>query len=143
MTDQVTLRDGWGNLAVTLSCKAIAVENDKVWLRRNERDEWELPGGRLDEHEQPEETIVRELHEELGVDEVGNLRLIDVAVWEKDFGTNRHVGIITFYCNVVRRDGEFERDGEAGAADFIMVPIDDALLLPNLPDIYKRSLQKI
>lgn len=143
MTEQVTLRDGWGNLAVTLSCKAIAVEDGKIWLRRNERSEWELPGGRLDEHEQPEETIVRELHEEIGVSEVSGLRLVDVAVWKKDFGTNTHVGIITFYCEVARRDGAFERDGEAGTATFVAVPIDDALALPNLPDVYKRALKKL
>lgn len=143
MTEQVTLRDGWGNLAVTLSCKAIAVEDGKIWLRRNERSEWELPGGRLDEHEQPEETIVRELHEEIGVSEVSELRLVDVAVWKKDFGTNTHVGIITFYCEVARRDGVFEQDGEAGTATFVAVPIDDALALPNLPDVYKRALKKL
>lgn len=48
MTEQVTLRDGWGNLAVTLSCKAIALEDGKIWLRQNERALWELPGGPLD-----------------------------------------------------------------------------------------------
>lgn len=142
MTNRVTLRDGWGNLAVTLSCKAIAVEDGAVWLRKNERQEWELPGGRLEESEQPEHTIVRELHEELGV-EIENLRLVDVAIWQKDFGTNTHVGIITFYCEVVDHKGEFEYTGEAGAAQFERFTLESALLLPNLPDVYKRALQKL
>jgi 8-oxo-dGTP pyrophosphatase MutT (NUDIX family) len=142
MTEQITLRDGWGNLAVTLSCKAIAVENGMIWLRQNERGEWELPGGRLDESEQPEETIRRELEEELGA-EIENLRLIDIGIWQKDFGTNTHIGIITFYCDIAQRSGTFENDGEAGAAEFKQYAIDEALLLPNLPTIYKRALRKL
>lgn len=61
---QTTLRDAWGNLAVTLSCKAIVRDGDAIWLRKNERGDWELPGGRLDEGEQPEQTIVREIYQE-------------------------------------------------------------------------------
>lgn len=142
MTEQVTLRDQWGNLAVTLSCKAIAIEDGKVWLRQNERREWELPGGRLDEGEQPEETIVRELREELGA-EVSALRLLDVFIWKKDFGTNTHVGIVTFHCLVAHRTGIFEVIGEAGKAQFQQFSVGKALQLPNLPDVYKRALQKL
>ena len=142
MEEQVTLRDGWGNLAVTLSCKAIVVEDDKIWLRQNERRDWELPGGRLDDSEQPENTIVRELSEELGM-EIENLRLIDVSVWQKDFGTNTHVGIITFYCDVVSHTGAFEYESEAGAAKFERFTIEEALALTNLPAVYKRALQKV
>lgn len=143
MTEQVTLRDGWGNFAVTLSCKAIAIEDGKIWLRRNERGEWELPGGRLDEHEQPEDTVARELREEIGATEIDALRLVDVGIWRKDFGTNTHVGIITFCCEITRRDGRFEHRGEAGDAEFVCITLDEALMLPNLPDIYKRALQKL
>lgn len=142
MAEQVTLRGGWGNLAVTLSCKAIAVEGGMIWLRQNERGDWELPGGRLDESEQPEETIRRELEEELGAG-IENLHLIDVGIWQKDFGTNTHVGIVTFYCDIAQRSGAFEYDGEAGAAEFKQYTIDDALLLSNLPAIYKRALEKL
>lgn len=142
MTEQVTLRDGWGNLAVTLSCKAVAVEDGMIWLRQNERGDWELPGGRLDESEQPEQTIRRELEEELGA-EIENLRLIDMAIWQKDFGTNTHVGIVTFYCDITQRSGTFEYEGEAGTAEFKQYTIDEALLLPNFPSIYKRALKKL
>lgn len=142
MTEQVTLRDGWGNLAVTFSCKGVVLEDGKVWLRKNERGDWELPGGRLEESEQPEETVVRELREELGA-EVGNLRLLDTYIWKKDFGTNSHVAIISFGCEVLSRSGSFENIGEAGMATFEQFTVEEALALNNLPFVYKRALQKI
>ena len=42
---------------VPISCKGIVFENGRVWIRQNERGEWELPGGKLDPGEQPEDTV--------------------------------------------------------------------------------------
>jgi 8-oxo-dGTP pyrophosphatase MutT (NUDIX family) len=39
---------------------------DEVVLVHNERDEWELPGGRLEVGETPEQCVVRVIAEELG-----------------------------------------------------------------------------
>lgn len=141
MAEQVTLRDQWGNLAVTLSCKAIALEDGKVWLRQNERGDWELPGGRLEETEQPEETVVREVAEELGA-AIDTPQLIDIFIWKKDFGTNTHIGIVTFICPIRSRSGEFEEIGEGGEVQFRQFTIQEALALPSLPDVYKRALRK-
>ena len=139
---RVTLRDEWGNLAVTLSCKAIVREGNSIWLRKNERNDWELPGGRLDEGEQPEQTIVREIAEELGV-ELVSPRLVDVYIWKKDFGTTTHIGIVTFAGDVGRKVGGPELNGEAGKAEFQKFIIRAALQLDNLPEVYKRAIRKI
>lgn len=127
---------------MTISVKAIVVDDDKIWLRKNERNDWELPGGRLDEGEQPEETVTREIQEELGMKLV-SLRLVDVYIWKKNFGTSSHVAIVTFSGILAHKNGIFEEDGEAGKAEFKSFAIQDALSLDNLPEVYKRAIKKI
>lgn len=50
-----------------VSVKGVIFHEDKVILLKNERDEWELPGGKLELDEKVEETLVREVQEELGI----------------------------------------------------------------------------
>lgn len=125
-----------------VSIKGVVFEKDSVWLRKNERDEWELPGGKLDEGEQPKETVVRELFEELGYKvEVSNiiqayLYKINVSDDEK-----RGVLVVTYLCNIIEKTGDFEHKGEAGRAEFKKFSIDEAVLL-NMPKFYKEAINK-
>ena len=48
-----------------VSVKGVIIRGDKVILLRNERDEWELPGGKLELSESPEQCLTREIAEEL------------------------------------------------------------------------------
>ena len=68
-------------------------------LLENERDEWELPGGRLEPGEAPENCLVREFGEELGA-AVEVARIIDC--WLYEVLPQREVVIITY--GVKRRD---------------------------------------
>lgn len=46
--------------------KAVIVQDGKVlMLKHAQKNFWDLPGGRIDENESIEETLQRELHEEL------------------------------------------------------------------------------
>lgn len=79
-----------------VSMKGVLRRNGKVLLLKNERDEWELPGGKLELGELPAECLARELLEETGM-KVAVARLIDV--WVYDIAKDVHVLIVTHECH--------------------------------------------
>jgi 8-oxo-dGTP pyrophosphatase MutT (NUDIX family) len=50
-----------------VSVKGVLIHQDKVLLLKNEREEWELPGGKLELNETPEDCLTREIEEETGL----------------------------------------------------------------------------
>ena len=88
-----------------VSVKGVALDaQDRVLLLRNERDEWELPGGRLEAADlTPEQTVEREIAEESGW-EVKAGPLLDVWIYEPIPG--RRVLIVTYGCTVLTPDRE-------------------------------------
>jgi len=46
-------------------------------------------------------------------------------------------------CDAGRRVGDFEHIGEAGESEFRQFTVEDALLLDNLPEPYKRALRQL
>lgn len=127
---------------VPVSIKGIVFEEGKVWLRKNQRDEWELPGGKMDEGEQPEETMVREMQEELGF----RTKVVDVIqahlyIIKTSEGESKGVLVVSYLCKLLDKAGEFELRGESGEAKFAKFSIDQMNGL-NMPDFYKESILK-
>ncbi|WP_246053301.1 NUDIX hydrolase [Actinocorallia herbida] len=79
-----------------MSVKGVVVDGEgRVLLLKNEREEWELPGGRLEAGEGPAECVVREIEEESGW-RVEAGELLDAWVYEPLAG--RFVFIVTHGC---------------------------------------------
>ncbi|HSX02971.1 MAG TPA: NUDIX domain-containing protein [Candidatus Saccharimonadia bacterium] len=128
---------------VPISCKGIVWEGGKVWLRKNERNEWELPGGKLDPGEQPAETVAREMLEELGV-KVHVGRVVDNYLYtiHMSVDENRGVLVASYACEFVERVGQVEHIGEAGRAEFRQFPPGEIEAL-NMPEFYKRAIKLV
>lgn len=129
-------------IKVPISVKGVVFENDSVWLRKNERNEWELPGGKLDYGEQPEDTVVRELREELGFD-VEVVDIIQVHLYHIKTSPNETKGVlvITYLCKLINKVGSFEIQGEAGEACFEKFTLEEVEKL-NMPQFYKDAILK-
>lgn len=127
---------------IPISIKGIVFDDEKVWLRKNQRREWELPGGKLDEGEQPEETAVREMREELGF-EVEAITPVQVYLHtvKESIDESRGVLVVSYFCKLLKKTGEFEFEGEAGKAEFQAFAIKEIGGL-NMPQFYKEAIYK-
>src|SRR5262249_21624114 len=79
----------------TVSAKGVVHDERGVLLALNDRDEWELPGGQLEEGETPEQCVAREIREETSL-AVTAERLLDAWVFEVIPG--RQVLILAYSC---------------------------------------------
>src|SRR4051812_46240011 len=78
-----------------VSIKGVVVRDDRVLLLRNERHEWELPGGKLELGEDPAVCVVREIAEEVGWPVTAG-PLLDV--WQYHIRDGVDVLIVTYGC---------------------------------------------
>jgi 8-oxo-dGTP pyrophosphatase MutT (NUDIX family) len=79
------------------SIKGVVLKQGHVLLLLNERDEWDLPGGRPDPGEDPRAALVREVLEETGLAvEVG--ALVDEHLFE--VLPQRFVRIVAYACTL-------------------------------------------
>ncbi|WP_336159909.1 NUDIX hydrolase [Amycolatopsis sp. VC5-11] len=79
-----------------VSIKGVLVRDGRVMLLRNERDEWELPGGRIEPSETPEECVAREIAEETGL-RVDVKTILDSWIYYIPIA-DKNVFIVTYGC---------------------------------------------
>ena len=83
---------------VNLRAVAIIVNEKKVLFQKRKQDEfWALPGGKIRVGETGEETIVRELYEEIGVNNCTVERMQSVSEYFFDFGEDKYHQYIFAY----------------------------------------------
>jgi 8-oxo-dGTP pyrophosphatase MutT (NUDIX family) len=117
-----------------VSVKGVLLEDDRVVLLLNERDEWELPGGRLERGEDPVACLEREFAEELGADIVAD-RMLDCWLYQPLPG--REVLIVTY---AVRRADRREFQLSREHRKLGVFPIGDLQDLA-MPEGYRRSIR--
>ncbi len=117
------------------SIKGVLLLNGRVLLVKNSRDEWELPGGRIEEGEDHARTLSREFAEELAVDVV-IADEIDSYLFEVIPG--RRVFIITYGCTL---SGDFTPKISDEHTEHCLWPVERLSEL-NLPSGYRRSVEK-
>lgn len=83
--------------AFPVSVKGVCIRDGEVLLLRNERDEWELPGGKLELGEDPVACVGREISEETGwTVTVGPI----LDAWQYHIRADVDVLIVTYGCFV-------------------------------------------
>ena len=89
-------------MRLPISVKGVLIHRGRVLLLRNERGEWELPGGRLDDGETPEEAVAREIREETGL-MVSVTSLVDAWVFAVTPG--KKVLVLEYACRLKGKGG--------------------------------------
>jgi 8-oxo-dGTP pyrophosphatase MutT (NUDIX family) len=117
-----------------VSIKGVCVRDEQVLLLLNERGEWELPGGKLEVGERPEDCLAREIEEETGWPvRVGDL----IDCWQYHIFEGVDVVIVTYGCTVLT-DAEPQVSLEHKVAK--LVALTDVASLP-MPCGYKHSIR--
>ncbi len=117
----------------SVSVKGVAVQDGKVLLLENERNEWELPGGKLELGEDPAGCVVREIGEETGW-QVAAGPLLDC--WQYHIGPGADVLIVTYGCDVLSDCAPVVSDEHKQAGLFSLAEVPGLAM----PDGYKASI---
>jgi mutator protein MutT len=116
-----------------VSVKGVVWQDQRVVLLKNERDEWELPGGKLELGETPEDCVAREIAEEVGLHvKIGPL----LDSWVYHIAAGVDVLILTYGCypepfSAVTHSAEHKAVG--------LFTLSDVQTL-HMPAGYKRSI---
>jgi 8-oxo-dGTP pyrophosphatase MutT (NUDIX family) len=117
-----------------VSVKGVIIRDENVILLRNERDEWELPGGKLEPSESPEGCLVREIAEELRLAvEPESL----VGSWVYTIVPGVDVLSLTYGCFERSREQAILSDEHKELQWFPVVEIDSL----RMPEGYKSSIK--
>jgi 8-oxo-dGTP pyrophosphatase MutT (NUDIX family) len=117
-----------------VSIKGVVLVGGKLVLLRNERAEWELPGGRLERGEDPQACLAREIAEELSLEvEVGPL----LDCWRYPVLPGKEVLVVTYGCVPLERGAPVLSHEHSAVGLFHPSEVD---ALP-MPEPYRRAIR--
>lgn len=117
-----------------VSIKGVVLHAGRVLLACNDRDEWELPGGRLEEGETLEACVEREILEETGLTARAG-RLLDSMIYRVAPG--KSVVIVSYQCEPIDPDQPLVASHEHAKVAFIHLAELDTI---NLPRAYRTII---
>jgi len=118
-----------------VSVKGVVLRGDAVVLVKNRRGEWELPGGKLELGEDPEQCVKREIEEELQLT-VSADDVVDAWVYTIAEGT--HVLVVSYGCSETHHRRAVLSD-EHTELEWIALSDVDGL---RMPEGYKTSIRR-
>ena len=130
--------------ALPVSVKGVLVHEGRVLLLLNERDEWDLPGGRPDPGETFPQALEREVREETGL-----AAAVGAALDEHLFEVlpGRFVRIVPFQCRLVG-DGAVTLSHEHLDVRWLPLPevvaeaSGEVVAGHRLPDCYRAAIRQ-
>ncbi len=95
---------------------------------------WELPGGKCDFGETPQQAVKREFSEETGreIEVVKLLPYTGVNYWDYEWGKQQTLCFV-FLCKLIKEGEPAKKDHHV--ADIKWIPIDEVKNFPTLPDM--------
>lgn len=120
--------------AFPVSVKGVLVRDGRVLLLKNERDEWELPGGKLELGEEPEVCVAREITEETGLPVTAG-RILDA--WQYHIREGSDVLIVTYGCHTASSESPRLSDEHKELGFFTEAEVADL----SMPAGYKQSIR--
>lgn len=118
-----------------VSVKGVVIRDGAVVLLRNEREEWELPGGKLQPSESPPLCVAREIEEELQLT-IQPDSLLDS--WIYTIVPGIHVLILTYGCSETSEGQAVLSDEHTQLRWFPLAEVDSL----RMPDGYKASIRR-
>ena len=101
-----------------ISIKGVIICENKVLLLKNERDEWDLPGGKLKSDASAEACLIREVKEETNLEiSVGSLEatfVYNIRNWIKVF-------VVVYHCTLISKKETLKISGEHYDSGFFSV----------------------
>ena len=125
-----------------IRCACLVIENkssDILLVRVRDNQKWYLPGGKIEQNEEPRQALIRELREELGISlNINELHYLTTVIGQA-YGVDDNVELVCFTLNSI---GEIKPQAEISEVRFINWQNERELIAPAVLVLYDTFLNQ-